>query len=291
MKYESNQHSSLHPNAHTEWRYVDAQDNNGWKIVSIFYPRIGINSPTVSTYINSPDGEESSSHQQSEADLKEGNIIISSQELNTDSLGVSLVLDTSKVKCQLQFTPEIKPQFIPINQGNMRWQIEIPRARVKGQLVKDGTSIAFSGRGYHDHNWFIHEDATDKMNNREILPYFLRGWQFGRLFSEELTMVYGFSQTESHFLLWEKDKLIRDDHARPFTTTEFSVSEKRGTNYPTRFNLTTLGIDCSVHLTGILSKKKLALFPDGTQTRYVRSKALIEDGRLGKLEGMHEVWL
>lgn len=291
MKYEYNQHSSLHPNAHTEWRYIDAQDNNGWKIVSIFYPRIGINPPTVSTYINSPDGEESSVHQQGEVDLKEGSVGISGQKLNTDSFGVSLRLNTSKISCQLQFTPEIKPQLVPINQGNMRWQIEIPRARVNGQLVKDGTSVDFSGRGYHDHNWFIHEDPSDKMNNREVLPYFLRGWQFGRLFSEELTMVYGFSQTESHFLLWEKDKLIQTDHVRPLTSAEFSRSERLGTNYPTRFNLARLDIDSSIRLTGMLSEKKLALLPDGTQTGYIRSKASIEDGRLGKLEGIHEVWL
>ncbi len=291
MNYEINKDSSLHPIAHTEWKYVDAQDQNGWKIISIFYPRIGINPSTVSTYINSPDGVESSIHQQGVADLKEGNIVISGQELRADTSGVNLRLNTSDVNCQLQFTPEIKPQLVTINQGNMRWQIEIPRARVSGQLIKDGVSLDFSGRGYHDHNWFIYEDPADKMNNREILPYFLRGWQFGRLFSEELTMVYGFSQTESHILLWEKDRLIKADHVRRFATSEFSRSEKMGTTFPTRFDLTNLDIDSSVHLTGILSEKKLALLPDGTQTGYVRSKASVSHGRLGKLEGIHEIWL
>jgi hypothetical protein len=291
MNCEINKDCLLHSNAHTEWKYVDAQDSNGWKIATIFYPRIGINPPTVSIYINSPEGEELSKHLRGTAYLEEGNIEISGQELKTNTSGLKLRLDTSNIRCNLQFTPEIKPYPITIKQGNMRWQIEIPRAQVNGQLIKDGINLDFSGIGYHDHNWFTHQDPKDKMDNREILSYFLRGWQFGRLFSKGLTMVYGFSKTESHFLLWEKDNVIMAEHIMPLTATEFSRSEKLGAIYPTKFNLASLGIDSSIYLVGVLSEKKLSLLPDGTQTGYIRLKASTSSEKLGKLDGIHEIWL
>lgn len=291
MFYESNSNSQLHPTAQTEWKYFDAQDPSGWKVISIFYPRIGVNPPTVSTYVNSPDGKESSNHQVGKANVQSGNIEISSQKVEINSLGAVLKLDTSIVKAELTFLPVIRPQYIPINQNAMLWQIEMPRAEVSGQLSQAETSINFSGRGYHDHNWFEVVGQENKMTNRELLPFFLRGWQFGRLFGDKLTIVYGFSPTESHFRMWNGKDLIISDNTSRLLVVGSNSSEKLNVSHPSRFDLTQLGLNAQIELDSILSEKRLSVASDGTQTGYIRASSRVHNDQLGQLEGIHEIWL
>lgn len=291
MYYESNNNSRLHATACTEWKYLDAQDSSGWKVISIFYPRIGNNPPTVSTYVNSPDGQELSDHQIGEADLREGSITINGQRLDTDLSGTILKLDNPIVKTDLAFLPVIRPHYVPVNQSGMLWQIEIPRAEVSGNLVQGATEISFFGRGYHDHNWFNLSCPDHGATNRELLPYYLHGWQFGRLFGDELTMVYGFSPKESHFLLWKGKNLIKTDHINRLSATSSLRSEKFGVSYPSQFDLAALNLSSQIELGNRLSEKKLSVTPDGFQTGYIRSVASISDSQLGHLEGIHETWL
>ena len=290
MLYESNLNSQLHPEAHTEWKYLDAQNPDGWKIISIFYPRIGTNPATVSTYVNSPDSSEQSNHQIGMVDTN-GGILISGQKFEAKQTGAVLKLDTPILKADLSFEPTIKPQSVAIKQNNMLWQIEMPRAKVTGHIIQNEVRHDFFGQGYHDHNWFNLDGSDGGMTNREILPHYLRGWQFGRLFGDKLTVVYGFSPNESHVLIWEGDKLIKEDRINRLTMTASSNSEKLSVAHPTRFDLKQLGIGAEIELVKVLSEKKLSVTHDGNQTGYIRSSATISDEQLGHLEGIHESWL
>lgn len=290
MLYESNLNSQLHPEAHTEWKYLDAQSSDGWKIISIFYPRIGSNPATVSTYVNSPDGVEQSNHQIGTADTHNDVVLISGQRLEASQRNVVLKLDTPILKADLSFEPTIRPQAVSIKQNNMLWQIEMPRTNVTGHITQNEVKQVFTGRGYHDHNWFNLDGSDGGMTNREILPYYLRDWQFGRLFGDKLTMVYGFSPNESHVLMWEDDKLVKEDHINRLSVTASSNSEKLGV-HPVRFDLEHLGIGAEIKLEKVLSEKKLSVGHDGFQTGYIRSSASISGGQLGQLEGIHESWL
>jgi hypothetical protein len=73
---------------------------------------------------------------------------------------VSGASQDQRLAWNLVYTPESEPWLaadrmtigrLPWEQ--MSWLVEMPRARVKGEVTVDGHSYAIDAPGYHDHNW------------------------------------------------------------------------------------------------------------------------------------------
>jgi hypothetical protein len=173
--------------------------------------------------------------------IKFGNSTIIAGTLN-ESIGwsyhVALQMDGQGI--DLQFTNLTKGWKTDIPGG---WWLVIPNLRVTGQITLNGTTIAVSGEGYHDHNWFY-----------PYTPLIQKGWQFINAPGDTLgiTMVKVMKNRlvgESMTILNQKDRnpLVLPSDEVHFLVTDYIVDH--GRVIPSKFLLQVSSVQVQANLT------------------------------------------
>ncbi|MFE7224698.1 hypothetical protein ACFU7D_07935 [Nocardioides sp. NPDC057577] len=95
------------------------------------------------------------------------------------------------------------------------WVVPGPRAVVTGTVVLDGETIEAHGIGYHDHNWGVGN-----------MPRIIDRWHWGRLYTEDLSLVYAMVRTQKRFDHHEsKPLMLALGHTIVLSTGEVTVTE------------------------------------------------------------------
>ncbi|MEQ6900909.1 lipocalin-like domain-containing protein [Nocardioides sp. YIM 152588] len=98
------------------------------------------------------------------------------------------------VELDLTFTATV-PSWMP-GQGWTRygdrdffgWVVPAPRATVTGAVTIDGWRVEARGTGYHDHNWGVGN-----------MPRIIERWHWGRLYTDDLSLIYATVRTQRRF--------------------------------------------------------------------------------------------
>ncbi len=186
-----------------EWWYFDAHFSDGHDIVCVMVtPDIFGNHPDqclVSMHINTPSGEV--------LDIKR-NHPLSAFRASTEGCDVEVAgstmrggypewrvdvanaeaADSPAAEAHLTFTSHTPGWtrgdgdlvFAGIRRPlKFGWLVAQPRASVQGTISYDGKTFEVEGEGYHDHNW---GDFS--------MPLRMSRWHWGRIITEDLTMVF-----------------------------------------------------------------------------------------------------
>ncbi len=191
-------HIDMNRRGNTEWWYFDARLDNGYVVVAFFrakHERTGKTGVEITIY--TPDGEKIQNvYDYSRTDLKvsreNANVQVGSNYIKVDNANPKLpnyeiFIDEGKYGIHLKYTPKVQawmPGRGKIEFGKMEhfgWCVAIPRAKVEGTIKVNGETITVNGEGYHDHNWVT-------VNLMKIVDY----WHWGRIFSENFTMLYAY---------------------------------------------------------------------------------------------------
>lgn len=278
----------LHPEANAEWWYFDAQTPDGLAANIIFYSHLGKNKPTFSLFLHAPGKPPVAIHEMLDEEF------VSSPEQYLSLGSSSVIKNQGKFRLEssgdrhllnLDFDPDYEPQQLDIQQQGMNWRVEAPKAAVIGKITIDSKEYDFSGTGYHDHNWFLDESLNRNLDNREILAKVLGGWQFGRFFTPEADIVYGFNKSESHLLLNGVE--IHGDILK----TDLVPYKRFNCEYPGVITVTSETLQAMISNERILTANALVEQNDRVENGYLRfqSKVRINQSPLKQI-GIHEVW-
>lgn len=191
-------HIDLKKKGFFEWWYFDARLEGGYTAVGFFraaHERTG--KTAVEIVIYKPNGERlqkfvnykrsDMSVSREKADVQIGYNYLKVDYSNVDLPIYEVFLDEDGLGFHLKFTAKVhgwmpgngSTQFG--NKGYFAWCVPFPRAEVEGTIWFDENRMPVKGIGYHDHNW-----GNIKM------PMYLEYWYWGRLYSENFTMVYAY---------------------------------------------------------------------------------------------------
>ncbi len=108
----------------------------------------------------------------------------------------------------LQFSLQYRPLDVPLLVSNMSpgpgpwewncWIIQMPAARVQGQIVVDGAVLVIDGVGYHDHSWGIW-----------LLPARIWAWGVCALPDQEFNCMLGYKTAFERSTVYVRYKDIR----------------------------------------------------------------------------------
>lgn len=155
-----------------EWWYFDAEYENGFKIVVIFYTKnrfdfTGNANPTVSIDITLPNGQVICNYTsegygqriraaKENCDVKINDCNISFKD---NQYSVYYKNDEIEYKCNMEvelnmYRPNTGHIFFNENKKDyFAWMVAAPKAKAKGTLKIKGILWNLKGIGYHDHNW------------------------------------------------------------------------------------------------------------------------------------------
>ncbi len=232
-----------------EWWYFDAAFDNGCFLVAIFHSSLfnaADHKPTLDLRVYTPEGERvldirryprqafSARRDRCELQLGECRVV--------DEGGrYRLSLRNGDIQAELVFTPQVpgwRPGtgFLFRDEASGRffkWAVPIPRAAVTGTLDLAGSSFPVRGVGYHDHNW-----------GHLFLPAAFDRWYWGRLFTDEFTVVYGDvvgrGENPPHvtpFMLARNHAILMDTDQMHLTPQEMRRDRRTGAEYPTQMTL------------------------------------------------------
>ena len=145
------------------------------------------------------------------------------------------------------------------DRGYFSWLVPAPRARLEGTVKFEGRTLEAKGIGYHDHNV-----VTADM--RRILSF----WYWGRLYTDEFTLLYAYVRTKKRFanaaakplMLAMGDKVILSTGEWELKDSDFVFNQEANREYPARLEIDAPGqlnlkfrvqkiIDCNDFLTEI----------------------------------------
>jgi hypothetical protein len=179
-----------------EWWYFDVKlDDGGWLVIVFhsalfnlgdhiptldmrYYPP---QAPPIIQFTRYPQGDCSFSEHQCAVQMGTSRIETTEGEYHIQAEAGSLRVDLT-----------LKPLLAPIKIGSghlfaapecghvFNWVIPLLKAQAEGELHVAGQCRRISGLGYHDHNW-----------GNFYLPLAFQGWTWGRVWSEEDTLVFG----------------------------------------------------------------------------------------------------
>jgi len=178
-----------------EWWYFDASFSNDYHVVVTFHYRNGFLKPVIPTlqiHIYQPDGRkierllpvapEAAFAHPDYCDVRMGDSWV-----REDNGAYDLFIMIKGVGARLHFQPLVPPwkpgtgfNYHDAEAGlTAGWVVPVPHAKVSGELLIKGETIAVSGSGYHDHNW----------GNYYCYKTF-SSWYWGRLHSQRYALDY-----------------------------------------------------------------------------------------------------
>jgi hypothetical protein len=210
--------------------YFDAHLDDGHIVVGFLQTReLMTRKPGVELHVYAPDGTrrevirrypESAVHaSRDHCDVRIGdNQAVA--EFPADGLPVHrLHLAEGDLEFDLTFHSEV-PGWMP-GQGKttygdtdyFAWAVGAPRARVTGTVHIGGTRLEAVGRGYHDHNWGVGD-------MKRIIDH----WYWGRLYTDEFTLVYAAVLTSPRYLAsWATPLMLARNDKLVLSTGEVEV--------------------------------------------------------------------
>jgi hypothetical protein len=202
--------NALHPHdsrwAFEHW-YFDAHLDSGHTVIAFLQKRRPEerpgSSPVVELLVYSPDGTRRQVIRRYpkaafRASTEVGEVAIGPNHATTDLTGAlpvhRLHVAEEDLVLDLTFANET-PSWMPGN-GTTRygrtdrfgWVVPAPRARVTGSVTIDGEAREVTGRGYHDHNWGVGN-----------MPRIIERWHWGRLYTEDFSLLYATVRTQARF--------------------------------------------------------------------------------------------
>jgi len=202
---EDGAHPIDDPNYVEHW-YFDARLESGHVVVGFLWAsEMMSHKPGVELHIYKPDGEKVSvvkSYQhndlrasQQKCDVWVGKNHAYGEYPEDGGLPVYyLHLSEGDLSADLVFRSEVpgwKPgggKTIYGDEGFFAWVVAVPRARVEGNIKMGDQVIQVRGIGYHDHNW----ETAD-------LKKILLHWYWGRVYTEDFTLLYAYVKTNDRF--------------------------------------------------------------------------------------------
>jgi len=239
-------HIDMKKRGNSEWWYFDARLDNGYTVVAFFrakHERSGKTGVEITIY--KPNDEKI----QKVYDYKRSDLKVS-RELADIQIGKNFIrvdysnekfpiyeifLDEGEFGLHLKYTAEI-PGWMPGKGytkfgelGVFGWVVPLPKAKVDGTIKVHNETISVKGMGYHDHNWIT-------LNMIKILNY----WHWGRIYSENLTVVYAYIQSNKKMenyiipvlMLAKNDKIILSTGEYVLKEKDFQYDDKAKNNYP-----------------------------------------------------------
>lgn len=179
-----------------EWWYFDAAFGNGYHAVVTFHYRnifLSPMVPSVQLFVYRPDGGKIERYEvvapeRASAHPDYCRVRMGANRVTDTGEGYALSIRIGDAGARLDFQPTVPP-WKPGTGFNYRdektgmtagWVVPVPHARVEGELVIGGETLAVRGSGYHDHNWGnFHCGRTFK------------GWYWGRVHGGPYTVDYG----------------------------------------------------------------------------------------------------
>lgn len=210
-----------------EWWYFDANLADGSKLVITFYTKdfsdvSGPLAPIVSVEFDRADGAHVSEefHLSSHADFsasKTGcDVRIGPNHFSGDLHTYTIHAETASIQADVTLTgqvPSWRPEtgtflFGADEKHYFAWLPSVPRGQADVRVTYDGTTTAYSGVGYHDHNW-------GNVSMMELINH----WYWARakigdytVIAANLTVEDKYSNTQLPiFMLAKGDQIIADD--------------------------------------------------------------------------------
>jgi hypothetical protein len=120
------------------------------------------------------------------------------------------------------------------DRGYFSWVVPVPRSSVTGTVKFEGRTLQAEGIAYHDHNV-----VTADM--RRILSF----WYWGRLYTDDFTLLYAFIKTKKRFgnvatkplMLAYKDKIILSTGEWVVKDGGFIFNEIANRDYPSTLSI------------------------------------------------------
>ena len=239
-------HIDMKQRGNSEWWYFDARLDNGYTVVAFFrakHERSGKTGVEITIY--KPNDEKiqnvydykrsdlKASHEL--ADVQIGNNYIKVDYSNEKFPTYEIFLDEGEFGFHLKYTAEV-PGWMPGkgytkfgDLGEFGWVVPLPKAKVEGTIKVHDETISVKGMGYHDHNWIT-------LNMIKIVNY----WHWGRIYSENLTVVYAYIQSNKKMdkyiipvlMLAINDKIILSTGEYELRENDFQYDDKAKNNYP-----------------------------------------------------------
>jgi len=239
-------HIDMKKRGNSEWWYFDARLDNGYTVVAFFrakHERSGNTGVEITIY--KPNDEKIQKvydYKRSElkvsrelADIQIGKNFIKVDYSNEKFPIYEIFLDEGEFGLHLKYTAEV-PGWMPGKGytkfgelGVFGWVVPLPKAKVDGTIKVHNETISVKGMGYHDHNWIT-------LNMIKILNY----WHWGRIYSENLTVVYAYIQSNKKMenyiipvlMLAKNDKIILSTGEYVLKEKDFQYDDKVKNNYP-----------------------------------------------------------
>ena len=239
-------HIDMKQRGNSEWWYFDARLDNGYTVVAFFRAKhersgktgveITIYKPNDEKIQNVYDYKRSDlkvSHEL--ADVQIGKNYIKANYSNEKFPTYEIFLDEGEFGFHLKYTAEV-PGWMPGkgytkfgDLGEFGWVVPLPKAKVEGTIKVHDETISVKGMGYHDHNWIT-------LNMIKIVNY----WHWGRIYSENLTVVYAYIQSNKKMdkyiipvlMLAKNDKIILSTGEYELRENDFQYDDKAKNNYP-----------------------------------------------------------
>jgi len=201
LRPEENAAHPLPPRRAFEHWYFDARLDNGWSVIGfLFVADMVTGKSGVELHLYQPNGvhyrtvrrysaaEIRTSLTRCEVHIGDNYVV---EEPGADQGAVfHLRLAAGDLAFELTYRsllPGWKPGAGLTRYGDtdfLAWVVPAPRAAVTGTVRLGETATAVSGVGYHDHNWGV-------ADLKRILWY----WYWGRLYTDEVTLLYAVVQT------------------------------------------------------------------------------------------------
>ena len=268
-----------------EWWYFDSRLDDGSKMVVIFYTKdmLSPNKPAKpyatfelttkdGVYIRDevhPDVSECS-YSSEKCDVR-----IANCSFEGDLSDYTIKFRGAKVSADITLhgnVPAWRPEtghifFGDDEQHYFAWMPAVPEGTVQAQVTVDGVETAYSGSGYHDHNW----------GNISMMKL-MNHWYWGRAKVGQYNVIssyitgeeqYGFKEYPI-FMLAKDGEIISGDSLRylKFTKSDVHMNDKAGK--PTHYKLVYDYDDGKIHY----------------RITYVRHREINEDKMINSVKGI-----
>ncbi len=239
-------HIDINKRGSAEWWYFDARLDNGYTVVAFFrarHERTGKTGVEITVY--RPNGEKTLnvydyarsdfSISPDKADVRIGKNYIKADCSNEKLWKYEIFLDEGEYGMHLKYTGTVHA-WMPgsgytefENKGHFGWCVALPRADVEGTIKVNNETIPAKGIGYHDHNWLNFNFAR-----------YLDFWYWGRIFSENFTMLFVYikcnKQMDNHeikvLMLAKGEKVYLSTGECDLIQENFEYNENAGNSYP-----------------------------------------------------------